>query len=260
MCLILFAQNAHPDYPLVFAGNRDEFYDRPTAPAVFWDEGSHVLGGQDLKAGGTWLGVTKGGYWATVTNVRDQRPHRENAPSRGHLVAEYLLEEPDPHSYLQAVEARADQYNGFNLLVGTMEGTHYLSNRDGTPRAVEAGVHGVSNAQLDDPWPKVERGTSTLREVLGAEVTVERLLDLLDDRRPAPHEELPDTGVGEDTEQMLSPPFIEGKNYGTRASTVILMHRSGNVTFVEKSYDHGSPTERRRFDFEVDTESTVGRA
>ena len=86
MCLILFAQNAHPDYPLVFAGNRDEFYDRPTVSAAFWDEAPHVLGGRDLKAGGTWLGVTKGGYWATVTNVRDQGPHRENAPSRGHEV------------------------------------------------------------------------------------------------------------------------------------------------------------------------------
>lgn len=257
MCLILFAQNAHPDYPLVFAGNRDEFYERPTAPAAYWDEAPHVLGGRDLKAGGTWLGVTTRGHWATVTNVRDQMPSRDDAPSRGHLVTDYLREEPDPKAYLDEVDSRADQYNGFNLLVGTREHAFYLSNRDGMPRAVEPGIHGMSNAQLDDQWPKVERGTSNLQTVLNEEVTVERLLDLLDDRQPAPHDELPETGVGPETERMLSPPFIDGDKYGTRASTVILMHRSGTVTFAEQSYEHGSPTERRRFTFELRAESTA---
>ncbi len=257
MCLILLAQDAHPEYPLVFAGNRDEFYDRPAASAAFWDDAPHVLGGRDLKAGGTWLGITQRGHWATVTNVRDQRPHREDAPSRGHLVADYLTDEPAPEAYLRSVQAKADQYNGFNLLVGTPEETLYLSNRDGSPRPVAAGIHGMSNAQLDDPWPKVERGTSRLRAVLDDQVTAEGLLDLLDDRRPAPDDELPSTGVGQETERMLSPPFIEGEKYGTRTSTVILVHRSGAVTFVERNYDRGTPDESRRFSFDIPSRSTI---
>lgn len=251
MCLILFAYDAHPEYPLVFAGNRDEFYGRPTARADFWDDAPHVLGGRDLKAEGTWLGVTRRGHWATVTNVRDQMPHREDAPSRGHLVADYLTKEPPPDEYLQTVAGRADRYNGFNLLVGTPETVSYFSNRDGTPRSVEPGLHGMSNAQLDEPWPKVERGVSGLQVVLDEDVTADAVLDVLDDRRPAPDDELPDTGVGLNTERMLSPPFIEGEKYGTRASTVLLMHRSGTVTFVERSFEVGRPVETRRFSFEL---------
>jgi uncharacterized protein with NRDE domain len=249
--LILFAREVHPDYPLVFAGNRDEFYDRPSASAAFWDEAPHVLGGRDLKAGGTWLGITKQGHWATVTNVRDEMPSRDEAPSRGHLVADYLKEEPSPEAYLRAVEEHADQYNGFNLLVGAGEKTYYLSNRDGSPRPVEPGIHGMSNAQLNDSWPKVERGTSKLRTLLNEEPTAERLLDILADRRPAPDDELPQTGLGKETERMLSPPFIESETYGTRTSTVILMHRSGTVTFVERNFEEGTPTQTHRFSFDV---------
>ncbi|MFB6271854.1 MAG: NRDE family protein [Salinibacter sp.] len=251
MCLILFAQDAHPDYPLVFAGNRDEFYDRPTAPAAFWDDAPHVLGGRDLEAGGTWLGVTRHGYWATVTNVRDQMSHREDAPSRGHLVAEYLTEEPEPTAYLESVQARADDYNGFNLIVGTPRLTCFFSNRNGPPREVDSGVHGMSNAQLDDPWPKVERGTTRIRTVLENEVTPAPLLDLLNDRTPAPDDALPDTGVGLETERMLSSPFIESTSYGTRASTVFLLHSSGTLTFVERTFDRGIPADTNHYSFEI---------
>lgn len=253
MCLILFAHNAHPEYPLIFAGNRDEFYDRPTAPVAFWDDAPHVLAGRDLKAGGTWLGITRRGHWATVTNVRDERPHREDAPSRGRLVADYLRDEPAPDAYLRDVAPQADRYNGFNLLVGTPEHTFYCSNRDGAPRPVSPGIHGMSNAQLDDPWPKVERSTSRLRTLCEErEPSAEALFDILNDRQPAPDDELPITGVGPETERMLSPPFIDGDEaYGTRASTVFLVHRSGQVTFAERSFDGGVPTETRDYSFEL---------
>lgn len=256
MCLILFAQNAHPEYPIVFAGNRDEFYDRPTSAADFWDDAPHVLAGRDQRAGGTWAGVTLGGHWATVTNVRDQRPSRDDAPSRGHLVAKYLNEEPCPETYLQEVQTQADAFNGFNLLVGTAEEAYYFSNRNGSPRSVPPGVHGMSNAQLDDPWPKVERGQTRLKEVLENDPVPEELLSILDDRTPAPDEELPETGVGLKTERMLSPPFIEGESYGTRSSTVILIHRSGSLIFVERTFDRGTPTETNRFTLEIDATST----
>lgn len=253
MCLILFAHNVHPEYPLLFAGNRDEFYDRPTAPAAFWDDAPHVLAGRDLKAGGTWLGITRRGHWATVTNVRDERPHREDAPSRGRLVADYLRDEPAPDAYLHDVAPQADRYNGFNLLVGTPENTFYCSNRDGSPRPVSPGIHGMSNAQLDAPWPKVERSTSRLRTLCkDREPSAEALLDILNDRRPAPDDDLPTTGVGPETERMLSPPFIDGDEaYGTRASTVFLVHRSGQVTFAERSFDRGTPTETRDHSFKL---------
>lgn len=252
MCLILLAYDCHPEYPLVFAGNRDEFYGRPTATAAFWDDAPHVLGGRDLKSGGTWLGVTRRGHWATVTNVRDQTPHREEAPSRGQLVADYLRREPSPETYLNALADWADEYNGFNLLVGTPDTVGYFSNRNGSPRTVEPGVHGMSNAQLDDPWPKVKRGTSKLSAMLEEGISPERLLDVLDDRRPAPDEELPDTGLGRNTERMLSPPFIEGDEYGTRSSTVLLMERTGAVTFVERTFERGSSAGTCRFSFQLE--------
>jgi len=252
MCLILFANQVHPEYPLVFAGNRDEFYDRPTASADYWEDTPHVLAGRDLQAGGTWLGVTRQGHWATVTNVRDQRPRRDDAPSRGRLVADYLVEEPAPDRYLNRIAPDADRYNGFNLILGTPEKAWYLSNRDGGPRSVPSGVHGMSNAQLDDPWPKVQRGTSRLRAALDDTVSPGALLEILDDRRPAPEEELPDTGVGPETERMLSPPFIDGDEaYGTRASTVLLIHRSGTVTFVERTFEQGAVMDTQNFSFDI---------
>ncbi|MFB6231165.1 MAG: NRDE family protein [Salinibacter sp.] len=250
MCLILLAYDSHPDYPIVFAGNRDEFYDRPATPASFWDEAPHVLAGRDRKSGGTWLGVTRRGHWATVTNVRDETSHREDAPSRGHFVADYLKNEPSPSDYLEDVAARADEYNGFNLLVGTPQTLYYFSNRNGPPRSVAPGIHGMSNAQLDDPWPKVQRGTARLRSLLDGEISSDQLLDILSDRRPAPDEKLPDTGLGRTTERKLSPPFIEGDQYGTRSSTVLLIHRSGTVTFVERTFDRGTPADIQRFSFE----------
>jgi uncharacterized protein with NRDE domain len=258
MCLILLARDVHPEYPLVFAGNRDEFYDRPTSPAAFWDDAPHMLAGRDQKAGGTWVGVSRRGHWAAVTNVRDQRPRREDPPSRGHLVAEYLRDEPSPEAYLRALQPRADEYDGFNVLVGTPRQAYYFSNRNGPLRSVPPGVHGLSNAQLNDPWPKVERGTARMEIVLDDKadddkIDPERLLAVLDDREPAPDDALPDTGVGLETERMLSSPFIDGESYGTRSSTVLLMHRSGTVTFVERNFNRRASPKTNRFTFDVES-------
>jgi uncharacterized protein with NRDE domain len=251
MCLLVFQYDAHPDYSLIFGGNRDEFYERPTAPADYWDDAPHVLGGRDRKAGGTWMGVTRRGHWGVVTNIRDRHPHRDDARSRGALVADYLREEPNPRAYLDAIAAEADRYNGFNLLLGTPTSLYYLSNREGTVRAVEPGLHGLSNDHLDTPWPKVRRAKRGLRSRIANDaVSPEPLLDLLDDRRPAPDDQLPDTGFGRERERMLSPIFIAGETYGTRASTVLLMGRDGTVTFVERTVERGEPQSTRRFSFE----------
>jgi len=252
MCLLVFQYDQHPDYSLVFAGNRDEFYDRPADPATYWDDAPHVLAGRDRTAGGTWMGVTRRGHWGVVTNIRDQHPRREEVRSRGMLVADYLRDEPAPRPYLDRIAAEADRYNGFNLLLGTPTSLYYLSNREGTVHALDAGLYGLSNDHLDTPWPKVERAKSTLRDRVQADdVSPESLLTLLEDRRPAPNEELPDTGIGRERERMLSPIFIDGEKYGTRASTVLLIHRSGTVTFVERSFTNGAPENTRRFSFDV---------
>jgi len=258
MCLLTFSYRSVPDYPLVFAGNRDEFYDRPTAPAAFWDEASHVLAGRDRKAGGTWMGVTRNGHWGVVTNVREPEAYRPDAASRGALVADYLRDEPAPESYLSTVAAEADRYNGFNLLLGTPRSLHYYSTRAEAPRSVEPGVHGLSNDRLDTPWPKVQRATRMLeRRLARGAPSPEALLALLDDRRPAPDEALPDTGLSRDRERMLSSIFIEGDEYGTRASTVLLIKQDGSVTFVERTFDRGEAAKTRSFSFEVPVPSGV---
>ncbi|MFP4229407.1 MAG: NRDE family protein [Salinivenus sp.] len=252
MCLLTFAYDTHPDYALVFAGNRDEFYERPAAPATHWEDAPHVLAGRDLEAGGTWMGVTRNGHWAVVTNIRSPEAYRPEARSRGALVAEYLKQEPPPEAYLRKIAADADQYNGFNVLLGTPTSLYYLSSRDGIVQALAPGIYGLSNAQLNTPWPKVETAKSALRDMLGASVEPDALLELLAQREPFPPKQLPETGVGPETERLLSPLFIESDAYGTRASTVLLIERTGRVTFVERTFDEGKPDGTRRFSFWVD--------
>lgn len=255
MCLILFSYDQHPTYQLVVAANRDEFYDRPTAPAHFWEEGDGILAGRDEEAGGTWLGITRTGRWAAVTNYRDfTTPPKGDAPSRGHLVTSFLRSEAAPAAFLEQLDAQKDEYNGFNLLAGTTSELGYVSNRDGEFRLLEPGLYGISNHLLDTAWPKVVRGKEALREQLEAEeIAPEPLLEMLSDTTVAPDEELPDTGVSLERERMLSPPFIETPRYGTRSSTVLLVSHDGEVTFVERSFDTaGASPSTRRFHFELE--------
>jgi uncharacterized protein with NRDE domain len=239
MCLILVAAEAHPDYPLVIAANRDEFYDRPSAHAAFWPEEPQLLAGRDLRAGGTWLGITRTGRIAALTNYRDPISNRDDAPSRGSLVSNFLLGKETPLSYLERISANAARYNGFNLLVGENANLFHYSNCAQGIRALEPGIHGLSNHLLDTPWPKVEKGKLALSAILaGKSISLEDLFRLLLDHTAAPDELLPDTGVGLEVERMLSPMFISSPGYGTRSSTVILLDRIGRVTFVEKSFQN----------------------
>ena len=183
---------------------------------------------------------------------------REDAGARGTLVADYLREEPAPKPYLDHVAADAEHYNGFNLLLGTPTSLYYLSNREGTVRPVEPGLHGLSNDHLDTPWPKVRRAKQGLQAQIEEEaVTPEGVLELLDDRRPAPDNQLPDTGFGKERERMLSPIFINGEQYGTRASTVLFIDREGTVTYVERTYNAGVAHDTRRFFFEIPAPSNA---
>ena len=239
MCLILFAHGAHADYPLVIAANRDEYYRRPTAKAAFWQDHPHILAGRDLECMGTWLGVTRRGRFAALTNFRDPGERKTDAPSRGQLVSGFLVAEREPREYLEEVATLAPRYNGFSLLAGDIDGVFYFSSRTGSVQPVPPGIHGLSNHLLDTPWPKVAQGKQRLQAALTLEPSAEALLQLLHDREPAAQSELPDTGIGVEMERVLSSALIVSPQYGTRASTAVLFGRDGDVDFSERTILRG---------------------
>jgi uncharacterized protein with NRDE domain len=239
MCLIVLARDAHPDFPLLVAANRDEFHQRPSAPIHFWDDEPQILAGRDLRGGGSWLGITRSGRFAAVTNFREPGARDQAAPSRGLLVVDFLRSNSPPSTFIRGLGDRAAQCNGFNLIVGDRHGLHYLSNRGAGARALEAGVHGLSNHLLDTPWPKVRRIRTRLQELLAGpgEPTADALLELLDDSRTAADDELPETGLPREWEKVLSAPRIVHPTYGTRSSTALVVDAAGSVTVSERCFD-----------------------
>ncbi len=242
MCLILIAYHCHPRYSLVMAANRDEFHDRPAAPARFWGTEPEILGGRDLKCGGTWLAMAPDGRFAAVVNYRDPGTRKDDAPSRGELVTEFLLSRVSPDDYLETLRNKSGRYNGFTLLFGNAERLFCFSNREDAPPLIQPGVHGLSNHLLDTPWPKVNKGRKALEEILVRETAppVEAMFSLLADRSMPDDNLLPETGIGPEWERLLAPIFISGPVYGTRSSTVLMIGYDGMVTFVERTFD-GSP-------------------
>lgn len=238
MCLIFLSVKNHPAYKLVIAANRDEFYQRKTAPASFWFDHPSILGGRDLEASGTWMAVNKQGKISMVTNYRDISNINPNAPSRGQLVTDFLLNYDRPLDYLTQVEKKGKAYNGFNLVVGTADQLGYYSNYGKSVEELSPGLHGLSNHLLNTPWPKVVRGKEKMKVALSEnDLKPAKLFELLSDDLTAPDDQLPDTGVGLERERMLSSMFIKSPNYGTRCSTVVLIDHSDNVYFSERVYD-----------------------
>lgn len=237
MCLILFAHRVHPAYRFVLAANRDEWFRRPTAPAGFWADAPEVFAGRDLEQQGTWLGVTRSGRFAALTNYRDPAVNRPDAPSRGALVSAFLRSQVPPLAYLEQLHGESARYNGFSLLAGDRDTLGYFSNREGEIRELVPGLYGLSNSLLDVAWPKVEIGKSRLAAVLDAGPDAERLLALLDDTGPASDRHLPSTGVSLEWERRLSSLRIVADGYGTRSSTALLVGADGEVSFVERSFD-----------------------
>lgn len=241
MCLIAFSVAAHPSYPLVVIANRDEAYARPTEPAHAWGEGG-IFGGRDVLQGGTWLGVTSSGRFATVTNVRSPNARRDGA-SRGALVRGALGREGDVGAFWAALGR--ERYPAFNLLFGDAECLFYASEESAVPARISPGTHALSNARLDAAWPKAEKAKRRLRAILAADGAGEGGFDvaagfmILEDREQAPDEALPRTGVPIELERALSPAFIAMDSYGTRASTVVLFHVDGSVRFAERSFGPG---------------------
>ena len=238
MCVLFVAREVHPDVPLIVASNRDEFHGRPTAAAAFWDDCPQVLAGRDLKAGGTWSGVTTDGRWAALTNIRAPQWMGNDAPrSRGALVSNFLCGSDTPADFSAEAVAERKAYSGFNLLVGTREALWYASSRMAEPRRLGPGLYGLSNGALDDPWPKVARGGRAFqRWVEDDSLGEEDLFALMRDETRAPDDLLPHTGVGVDKERFLSPLFIVSPEYGTRATTLLTVRTDGAARLVERSY------------------------
>ncbi|MBM7705830.1 uncharacterized protein with NRDE domain [Chryseomicrobium aureum] len=244
MCLIAFHLQQHPTYSLILAANRDEFYDRPTKPARFWEEHPELLAGKDLHAGGTWLGVTKTGRLAALTNYRDPLSVQQDLISRGEIVKDFLTSTEHASTFIDKLEAQKTCYNGFNLLAGTIDELHYYSNMLPSGHPIEEGTHALSNKFLNTPWPKVDKARTHLNEYVSSTTLLDPsvLFELMRTSEQAPDHKLPDTGVGLDLERKLSPAFIHMPNYGTRCTTVILVAHDGNVHFEERTYSVGELT------------------
>jgi uncharacterized protein with NRDE domain len=239
MCLILFAWQTHPRYPLVVAANRDEFHNRPTAAVDYWKESPQLLAGRDLQAGGTWLGITRQGRFAAITNYREPQ---SNEPllekSRGHLIRDYLLHTETPATHAKKLQEQGNFYRGFNVLLGNPDTLVYVSNRCETAFELKAGSHGLSNHLLDTDWPKVHLGRSRLDALLeGDKVDPEALFELLADRNVVPGSEPPGFELSLAPELITRMTFIVSPEYGTRSSTVLLVDRDGGVTFTERQFD-----------------------
>ncbi len=238
MCLIIFAHRVHPDYPLLLAANRDEFFSRPTAASSYWPEHPQLLAGRDLEAGGTWMGVTRDGRFAAVTNFRDPQPRTAAPRSRGELPLAFLTGSQDAATTLATIKDRADQYAGFNLLLGDSDGLWYFSNAEGgAPRSLAPGIYGLSNASLDTPWPKVELGKARMQGLTTGPVTHDQLLATVSDERLADPARLHPLGLRETMDRQLSAQFIRAGNYGTRASTTLWRDAAGAGSWRELSFD-----------------------
>jgi uncharacterized protein with NRDE domain len=259
MCVILLSFKTHPVYRLVVAANRDEFPSRPAAPADFWPADAEILGGRDLEAGGTWLGVSRHGRLAAVTNYREPDAGvPAGAPSRGDLVARFLKAEESTAAYVSSLRTEADLYAGFSLIVSDASALAFLSNREPGPRFLAPGIYGLSNHLLDTAWPKVARGKERLASAPGSgEELAEELFAILSDRSTAREDELPRTGLSVEEEIALSPLFIVGPEYGTRSSTVVLMG-DREIEFYERTFSSdGTLSDRRSYRLDVARDPAV---
>jgi len=235
MCLILFAYDVHPHYRLILAANRDEFYSRPSAPLHFWEDYPEISAGRDLKQMGTWLGITRQGRLAMLTNYRNPARIQQNAPTRGNLVADFLKGRMSPREYLQAIGADVKKFNGFNLIVGDLHDLYYASNCGEWCRPLQPGIYGLSNHVLNTPWPKVRTGLARLKRVVTGHghLVFDEIEEILKNQAVPADEELPDTGVGLVWERLLASIFISGTGYGTRCSSILTVEKNGHVVFKE---------------------------
>jgi uncharacterized protein with NRDE domain len=254
MCLILVAWRSTADFPCVIAANRDEFHARAAAAAHWWPPEPQILAGRDLQAGGTWLGMTRSGRFAALTNYRDPEQRRPNTPSRGMLVTSILDSSASTGEILKRLHQEGAAYNGFNVLFSDGERLAIYESMSGAGRELGPGIYGLSNHLLDTPWPKVQAAKSRLSAALSDLPDTKSALALLRDAELAPDETLPKTGMSVEWERLLSSAFIRSPSYGTRCSTVVQIDRAGHASFDEWTWDTaGQETARVSVQFELRT-------
>jgi len=257
MCLLVLAWLSHPRYRLVVAGNRDEFHDRPAAPLGWWTDVPGILAGRDLRAGGTWMGLSRSGRFGVVTNFRNaEAAASEGSPSRGQLVPRYLGDDRAPGPFVEELSEAAPRFAGFNLLVGGPSALHFYSNAVGEgPRELPPGIYGLSNHRLDEPWPKLTRTRARFAAALEDEDPAPAdLLAMLADRESAGATGTATSGLSEELERALSAPFVRHDHYGTRCSTLVRVEHGGRSVVHERRFDaRGAESGSSRFEFQCGT-------
>lgn len=249
MCLIFLSFNQHPAYPFIALANRDEFYERPAEPIHHWPEHPEIIAGKDLSAGGTWLGAATSGHFAMLTNYRDMANIKLQAPTRGKLVSDYLIGKLPPATYLQALNASGQQYNGYNIMLGTFSDPWYYSNQSNRIYQLGTGSYGLSNALLDTKWPKLAEGKAFFNTILEQKnFADEELFEMMLDKKLAADEQLPETGIGYDKEKQLSAKFILMDGYGTRNTTLLKIDKHGQGVLKERTFDQ---TGNQEFEKEI---------
>lgn len=253
MCIISFNYKEHPRYKLIIAANRDEFYNRPTKEAHFWEDDSDVLAGRDLEAMGTWLGITKNGRFAALTNYRDLAEFHIKKRSRGNIVRHFLTGSVDAKRYLQSIQREKEAYNGFNVLLGTIDELYYYSNKENIIKKIPAGTHSISNHLLNTPWPKVQRAKESLENYVknNEQLDKDDIFAQLANDTIAQDDQLPHTGVALELERQLSPIFIRTPDYGTRSSTVIFVTYDNEVSFYERTFNNGALKFENKYHFSI---------
>jgi uncharacterized protein with NRDE domain len=237
MCLILIAWQGHAKHRCVIAANRDELHSRPTAAAQWWPSRPPMLAGRDLSAGGTWLGITRTGRFAALTNYRGTEQRRVGTPSRGTLVTSILMSSGSTSQTLDYLRSVGAEYNGFNILFSDGERLAVYESMRGAGRELGPGIYGLSNDLLDTPWPKVRTAKSRLPQALLNLKNTDALLELLRDDEVAPDDQLPRTGVSLQWERLLSSAFVRASDYGTRCSTVVRIDERRRACFDEWTWD-----------------------
>ena len=235
MCLVAFSWKNHPEYPLIISANRDEFFNRPSQKIHLWESGFYA--GKDLRSGGTWMGYHPNGRWSLLTNYRDFSISRKPKISRGKLVQDWLENDKSPEDYLTGIQKNLNLYDGFNLLVSDGNTLSYLSNHSPEILELKPGIYGLSNALLNDPWPKVELAKAQLKQLIQADFSTNDLLSILKSTETYPKEKLPETGVSLEMETSLSAQLIRmSGNYGTVSASAVVQHKSGLVQLKQRSY------------------------
>lgn len=243
MCLIVLGKNIHPKYRLILAANRDEVYERPTKPVHYWDKPNQLLAGKDLEAGGTWLGINRYGDLAAVTNFRDPINYQPGKSSRGQIPVDFLEGRANPDQYLHHLQEKASNFNGYNLLGQKEERLFHYNNQLQTVTELNDGIHAVSNATINTPWPKVVKAKEMFKTLTEGAFDHDALVEMMSNRETADPEKLPDTGIPLEMEVAVSAMCIRTEKYGTCSCTVITITHDEEVEFSEKSYPVGNRTE-----------------